>query len=169
MTDYESDVLNLQLRGMMNAYDMSNLFELLKMPILAKIHSNRFQYLMKNQEKVVKYYIHKYNSIPNSGKVNNMYILPLDFEKGEALIGTALQEWVNWDTRMIEALKQLNDKNFTNLWNAVNKDLRIAQKWLKWFNEHHTNKGETSISTNTTQDTIPPMRQLMQAKIAGQA
>ena len=149
----EDSILNLQLKGMMNAYDMSNLFLVAGYTKLAKLHYSRFQYLMKVHTTCVHKIILRDTEIPNSGKVESMYPTPLSKESAIALIPTAIKTWIDWGE---EFLKELDIKE--HLYKVILKDLKTAKAWSTKF-------PLIEETVSSTDESIPPMRQLMKAKL----
>lgn len=141
----EDIVLNLQLKGMMEAYDMSNLFLVAGYPSLAKLHFKRFKYLCDLHTHTVQKLILRDNSVPNSGKVESMYPTPLTKDGAIALIPSAIKSWITWATEFLAEL----DKG--KLYSVILKDLKAAKVWNSKF--------------PPVDDSIPPMRQLMKAKL----
>ena len=108
MTSNEVALLSQQLQGIMECWDMNNLFYLLKMPQLYKYHKHRLAKLVNIHQYTNCIMVKRYNEI---GEIPYAYEsqlkLPIDSNMERSskrnLINTVLDSWVKW----IDSIKEL--------------------------------------------------------------
>ena len=164
MTSNETAVLEHQLRGIMECWDMTNLFYLLKMSQLYKYQKCRLSKLMDVHLCTNELMIKRYNEI---GEIPYEYSSHLKLPLGKTdasqaeLMNEVLDSWVKWETSAYELYTTLSneDTEYRRTWRILARcaqsEMRVAQKV---HNKYY-------VPINDTQPKTRSVRMEMQAKL----
>ena len=141
MTNTETTLLAHQLQGIMECWDMSSLFFLLKINPLYKYHKNRLIKLLSNHHYINCMMIKRYKEI---GEIpyeysSNLKLPMKDTTNSTTIVNTYLDSWVKWATTLKDLYGQLvkDDKEYKTTWykmyNQAQADLDIANKFHKRY------------------------------------
>lgn len=136
MTSNESAVLSLQLQGIMDCWDMQNLFCLLEMSQLCNYHKKRLVKMICCHQHTNCLMIKRYNEageIPYEYNSALKYPLKADADKS-SLVNAVLDRWVKWVADLSGLYKQLTEEDseyrayWTKMYHQLQHESDIANK-----------------------------------------
>lgn len=164
MKETELEVINHHLQGIMDCSDMMNLFCLLKMSRLYRQQHRRLGTLMSLFQYINKWYITKYQEIPQVSTTFQKLFTTATSES----IATVINSWINWENKGIELYSQLleetTDIHERRLWKKLLTTSKSCLQTAQICKQHYTpqsNAADTSVTNTTTN-----LRQRMQERLA---
>ena len=158
MNTTETKLLSHQLQGIMECWDMTNLFYLLKMPQLYKQQKYRLFKLMECHQWTNTTMIQQYGEIDEIPYEYSSHLkLPLkqDMESSErtTLINEMLDSWLKWSTTLMELCTQLYQDN------------KIVWKRLCVHSQNEVHMAQRMHDMYYTQPKTKNLRMELQAKL----
>ena len=127
MTSEESAVLSHQLQGIMECWDMTNLFYLLKMPTLYRCQRKRLPWLISTYDKTSTKLMDTYGELVETPYTfKSLLEYPVN-SKSTALLNRVLDAWVDWGSKGKELYTALDGYYWKKLYWDIQHDLNTAQ------------------------------------------